>query len=331
MDVLKIMIDAVKGNAMENYTKGQTSEAIRNALIEMNGGSKKINPKTFHRGSEMYALVEELISVIIDEGFKDTDAIFNLVEYKNIADGDEQGFYVEDNSLFVVANSAAGIKGIRRQRIDNGHSVTVDTVLKSVRVYEDLNRLLAGKTSFDQFVNKVAASIKAQTLSDAYAAIEAISATTEGLSATYVVSGTQDGAEPMLDALIAHVEAATGKAARIYGTKAALKKIKTAVVADEAKSDLYNMGYYGKYNGTEMVALRQAHKPGTETFALNDSKLYILAGDDRPIKIVNEGDGILYEGDPLSNADLTQEYFFGQPMGVAVVCAEKFGVFTFSD
>lgn len=328
MEVLKMMIDTVKGKSMEGYSKGQTSEAIRNALIELNGGEKKIDMKKFYRGSEMYSLVEELIPVIIDEGFKDEDPIFNLVEYRNIKDGDEEAFYVEGNSLFMVADAAAGIRGVRRQRIDKSESVTVKTSVKIVRVYEEMNRLLAGKVSFDKFIENVAKSFKQQILADAYKAISEISKETAGLDQNYVIAGTAADNEDALITLIQHVEAATGKEARIYGTKAALRKVKNAVVSNEAKSDLYNMGHYGRFNGTEMVCMRQVHKAGTSTFLLDDSKLYIIAGDDKPVKVVNEGDGILYEGDPTANNDLTREYVYGQAFGTGVICAEKLGIFT---
>ena len=44
MELLQVMIDAVKGN-FGSYSKAESSEAIRNALIEANGGSKKIDIK----------------------------------------------------------------------------------------------------------------------------------------------------------------------------------------------------------------------------------------------------------------------------------------------
>ena len=193
MELLQVMIDAVKGTYQENYTKGQTSDAIRNALIEANGGSNKINIKNFYRGSQVYALIEELIPTIIDEGFKDEDVIFSLVDYRNIADGDEQEFEVEGNSLFAVADAAAGIKGVRRQRIDESQKVTVKTSMKIARVYEELNRLLAGRISFDTFVDRLAKSFKQQILADAYQAIDAIATDTVGLNADYVVAANVAG------------------------------------------------------------------------------------------------------------------------------------------
>ena len=101
-------------------------------------------------------------------------------------------------------------------------------------------------------------------------------------------------------------------------------------MSDEAKSDLYNIGHFGKFNGTDMVCLRQVHKPGTSEFVLNDNKIYIIASDDKPIKVVNEGEGLLVDGEATANNDLTKEYVYGQPIGVAAVCSAKMGIFTFS-
>lgn len=326
-NVLTIMVDAIKGDT-GNYTKAQASEGIRAALIEMNGGSKKINLKTFHRGSELFNLVQEWLPRVIDEGFKDYDPIFALVDYRNIAEGDEQEFDIEGESLLVVADAARGIKGVRRQRIDNMESVTIKTSMKIVRVYDELNRFLAGKVSYDKLVENVAKAFKQSALNDAYAAISTLSANTAGLNSTYVVGGSAFADDALLE-LIQHVEAATGKTARIYGTKTALMKLSGAQVSEQAKSDLYSAGYYANYYGTDCICMRQSHKAGTDTFALDDKKIYILAGDDRPIKVVNEGEGILHESDMFDNNDLTQEYIYGQAMGVGVAVGQKMGIYSF--
>lgn len=325
-EVLEMMINAVKGISSGEFSDAQISESIRKALIEMNGGSKKLSPKNFYRGSEMFALVEELIPVIIDEGFKDEDEIFKLIEYKNIKDGDENVFYTEGEVYFVVADAAAGIKGIRRQRLDNSQSVTVKTTVKMIRVYEELSRLLAGRVTFEKFTEAVAKAFKQKMLADAYAAINSIASTTVGMASDLLYTGAYD--EDELFDLVQKVEAKTGKAATIYGTKSALRKVTTATVSDQAKEDVYGMGYYGKFNGTPMVSLRQSYKPGTTEFNLSDDKLYILAGDSQPIKFVNEGEGLLIEADATTNTDLTQEYYYGQTYGVGVIVSEQFGIYT---
>lgn len=325
-DIISVALDCIKGKVAGNYSVSEVKESLRQALVDLNGGSTKINIKNFHRGNELFSVIEELIPAMIEAGLDQSNPIFNLVEYRNIAAGDVNEFATEGEAVFTVADTAAGIKGVRRQRIAGGETVKVKTTMKMVRVYENLGRLLAGRISFDKFVEGVADAFNKQIMADAVKAIEGIAANTVGLSAAYVQNGSFS--EATLLSIIDHVEAATGKTARIYGTRTALRKVTTATVSDEAKSDLYNLGFYGKFNGTEMIALKQAHKPGTENFALNDSKLYIIAGDDQPIKMVNEGEGILISKDATDNNDLTQEYIYGQMYGTGVICANKLGVYT---
>ena len=46
-----------------------------------------------------------------------------------------------------------------------------------------------------------------------------------------------------------------------------------------------------------------------------------LAGADRPIKVVREGDPLVLMGNPLQNADLTQEYLYSEKWGTGLVLA----------
>ena len=46
--------------------------------------------------------------------------------------------------------------------------------------------------------------------------------------------------------------------------------------------------------------------------------LTIVAGDDKPIKFVYEGDSIVLMGDPMQNADFTQEYLYGEKYGLGM-------------
>lgn len=326
--VLNIALSAIHGRKVGEYSSKETSDALREAFIEMNGGSTKINPKTLYRGSELYTLIETIVPAMIDEGIKSDSALMELVEYINIADGDENEFRTQGDTEFIVATSANGIQGVRRQRITDGSTVTVKTVTKSARVYDEFSRFMAKRIDFNDLVEGVARAFKKAMALDAYHCLEGITANTAGLNSTYVKSGSFD--EDELIALIEHVEAATGEKAKIIGTKAALKKVTTAVVSEKAKEDIYNFGYYGSFNGTPMIQIAQVHKPGTDVFALAQDKLWIVASDDKPVKVVNEGEGYMYEKPSTDNADLTQEYVYIQNIGTAVICAKKLGVKTIS-
>lgn len=323
-EILAVCIDNIRG-IQDKFSAKQTSEEIRNALIEMNGGSTKISPKTFRPGNPLFELVQELIPVIIDEGIKsENNPLFDLVEYRNIAEGDEQDFYIDSDAQFAVASAAKGVRDVRRQRISGGTTVSVPTDMKIVRVYENMGRLLSGRITWDKFVDGVAKAFVNAINEMAFNALKNITASTAGLNSTYVKSGSIT--EANLLALVEHVEAATGKKAKIYGTKTAIRKLGSAVTtSNEINTDLYNQGYYGKISGVPAFALEQAHVPGTDTFALPNDALWVIAADDKPIKVVNEGDGLLIERPYTENADLTQEYIYGQAVGTGVVVAEKLG------
>ena len=77
-----------------------------------------------------------------------------------------------------------------------------------------------------------------------------------------------------------------------------------------------------------MVAIRNQHRVGTETFIFPDDKLYIIASDDKPIKVVYEGDGLILEKDPMTNVDLSYEYLYAEKYGVGVIVNGKIGVYT---
>lgn len=323
-EILAVAIDAIRG-VDTKFSAKQTSEELRNALIELNGGSTKLNAKTFRPGNELFSLVEELIPAIIEEGINaSTNPLFNLVDYRNIAAGDEAEFYLDDEANFAVASTAAGIQGIRRQRIPGGTTVKVPTEVKAVRVYENLGRLLAGRIDFNKFVDGVAKAFTNYITEAAYKALAGMSTATAGLNSTYVKSGAIT--EANLLTLVEHVEAATGKKAMILGTKTALRKLGSSVTTSaEINSDLYNQGFVGKMAGVPCIGFNQAHRQGTDTFIFADDALYVIASDDKPIKVVNSGEGLLIERDANANADLTREYFYAQEMGVGVACAAKLG------
>lgn len=327
-NIVKLAVDAIEGKVSGNFSVDQTSETLREALIEANGGSTKVNFKTFQRGNALFDIVEEILPYITKEGLTGNEFFMELCDYRNLALGDEIEYWAEDNSTFIVADAANGTQGIRRQRLNIGENVKVKTQLKVVKVYEELNRLLAGRVDFNTFVDKVGEAIVKSTFTDVYNTFNGITAATAGLNSTYVISGTFDEGE--LVELVEHVEAATGKTAKIIGTKTALRKVTTAEISNEAKSDKYNVGYYGKFNGTDMVSVKQQHKVGTDTFVLDDSKVYVIASDDKPIKVTDEGEGLLSTTDPLQNGDLTQEYLYGQMIGVGLLVNGKIGVYTIS-
>ena len=320
-DIVKLAVDGYKGN-VEKYSVAQSQEVLRQALIEANNGSTVLNYKDIRDGkcNGLFSLIEEILSRTVVEGLQGDEYFNALVDFRNVAEGDQNLFLVEDNNLFVVAEAADGTQGIRRQRLGGVKETSIPTSLKVVRIYEELNRVLAGRVDFNEFIRKVAESFRQKLLNDIYALWSGATAADMGGVAYFPTAGTYDE-DDLLD-LISHVEAAAGgKTATIIGTKKALRNLKESIQSDGAKDELHNMGYYGKFFGTPCVAVPQRHQIGSTNFVLDDDVLTIIAGDDKPIKVVYEGNPIVLMGDPMTNADFTQEYLYGEKYGMGIVLA----------
>ena len=320
-DIIKVAVDAYHGN-VEKYSVGQSMELLRQALVEANGGSTTLNYKNIRDGkcNGLFTLIEEVLSRTVVEGLQGDEYFNALVDFRNVAEGDKNVFTVEDSTLFVVSEAADGTQGIRRQRLGGSTDVSIPTSLKVVKIYEELNRVLSGRVDFNQFINKVAESFRQKLLNDVYTLWSTATATDFGGTTYFPVAGAYD--EDELLELIAHVEAAAGgKTATIIGTKKAVRNLDITPFGDKGKEDLYNLGYAGKFYGTPVVVAPQRHNVGTTEFALDDDNLTIIAGDDKPIKCVYEGDPIVLMGDPMTNGDLTQEYLYGEKYGMGIVLA----------
>ena len=322
-DIVKLAVDAYHKN-VEKYSVSESQELLRQALIEANGGSTKLNYKNIRDGKcqGLFSLVEEILSATVLDGLHGDEFFMALVEERNLPEGDQNVFVVEDSDVFVVAEAADGTQGIRRQRLGGATEIAIPTSLKVVKIYEELNRVLSGRVDFNHLIDKVAESFRQKVLNDVAVAWNGVTRDNLGGVTYFPTAGAYNETE-LLD-LVAHVEAAAGgRPATIIGTKKALRNLVPAFQGQQSVNDLYTTGYYGNFYGTPCVFVPQRHKAGTTEFLVDDDVLTIVAGDDKPIKFVYEGDPLIIMGDPLANGDLTHEYLYGEKYGIGIVMAGK--------
>jgi len=326
--IILLARDMTRGQVSGNYSAAESSDVLRQALIEVNGGSSKVDLKSMRRNkTEIFEILEEILPVIVQESMSQDTFLTNFMEERNVAAGDALSFAADDNSQFIVSEIADGIARPRRQRIPHKTNVTIPTAWHAVRMYEEWSRFMAGRIDWNELVDRVGRAFRERLYQDIFTAFSGISASTAGLNSTYVTSGSYS--EEAILAIVDHVEAATGQRVVIVGTRPALRKCTSAVVADEAKSAYYNSGYYGKLAGVDMVAIRNVHIPGTDTFMFTDNVLYMMASGDKPIKLVREGDPWI-DDRMEGNADKTIEYTYQEKYGVGLIVNSKMGKYTIS-
>ena len=247
-NVVKLAVDAYQGK-IEKYSVGESMEVLHAALIEANGGSTTLDLRKIRDGKcqGLFTLIEEILSRTVVEGLQGDEYFNALVDFRNIALGDQNLFLTEDDDLFIVADAAEGTLGIRRQRLGGISEMSIPTSLKFVRIYEELNRVLAGRVDFNFFINKVSESFRQRLLNEIYALWNNATAADFGGVTYFPVAGAYD--EDELLELIAHVEATSnGKSATILGTKKAVRNLAPSIHGDIHLNDLYNMGLNFSYS-----------------------------------------------------------------------------------
>lgn len=321
MDIVRLAIDTYKGT-VKNFSVDESLETLRKALVDVNNGKNYLDYRDIRDGkcAGLFSILETIISRTSNEGFKGDEFFNTLVEYRNVGEGDQPEFTVEDTDLFIVSRVANGTQSLRRQRLVGSETFTVPTTMRAVKVYESINRLLSGRSDMNTFIRKISESFTQQKYNDIYTAFAAATVADYGGNAYFPAAGSYD-ADTTLD-VISHVEAAAGgKSAKIIVTKKTARTLAPDIQGSDSKNDLYNLGYYGKFYGTPVIVVPNRHKIGSTEFVLPDNEINIIAGDDKPIKFVTEGNGLIIPTNATDNADLTQEYLYGEKYGIGFTLA----------
>lgn len=244
-DLVKVAIDAYHGS-VANYSNQEAIEMLRKAAIELNDGKTTLDYKAIRDGkcAGLFTLIEEIIARVVVEDLTGDEYFNTLVDFRNIGAGDKNLFEIEDAALFSVDEIANGTQALRRQRLSGVSTFSIDTKRHGVKIYEELNRMLAGQVDFNKMIAKVAESYRRALLQEIYSLWSGATAADFGddpANPIYVVAGTYDE-DDLLD-IVEHVEAASGgKQAKIIGTKAALRKLAPSIQGADSRGDIYNMG-----------------------------------------------------------------------------------------
>jgi len=320
----KLCIDAYRG-VPTAFAEGNPTDVIVNKIKEANNGSTTIDYKAIRDGKcpELFAVIEELIDVALDVATLEDSPLKDMIETKNGEWGDKPEFLVPDNSLLTVDVVANGTQGIRRQRLIGGQKVPLTPVNKAVKIYEELILILSGRIDWVEFVNRVAKSFEREFYASVAKQFNNLS------TARFTVTASGSPSETGLLNLIEKVEAATGKTAYVLGTRTALRNFPMSQIGETVKDDYYAVGFSQSFNGTPCIRLKN-YLDAAGNFVLSDTRVYVLAGDDKIIKHYIEGEPIVIARDAADNADLTQEYTVIRREGIAVVVSATMGVYDFT-
>lgn len=330
-DIIKLAVDLTKGQ-VANYSIKESNEVLRNALGSLVGFSKNASQKELRRNfrenkAQIFSILEEVINETLHEGLE--GQFDGFADYRNLAWGDENLFKVPAKDIFRVALVSDGNQNLRRQRLKDGQEFKLSLDTYAVKVGEDLHRFLAGRVDWVDFMETIAKSFQIDlTQRVADAVYNSFNANASTYHKAFVGKAPT---ENELVEMAMHIEARTGEKVVIYGTKLALRKLAPNVTTDIMNNERNRTGYYGTISGIELREISQSHKIGTDEFAIDNNFVLLLPENpDKMIKVVNEGDAIIVDGQGTQNADMMQEYFIANKFGIGVITSKIYGFAKFS-
>lgn len=317
-DIQEISLDLYL-NQPKKYSADEANEILRNAILDACGG--KFDRYTFGQNKyKVFAVLSETLQVAV--GYAMYEKFSELADFHNVALGDTIKFKIEDTSLFKVYVTSRGNRDIDRQKLYDKY-ITVQTERIAIKIYEELDRMLAGRINWATMINRVADSMAHEIGRRIY---NAVYGAYDVLSAPYQVSMSGTFSATALETAIAHVEASTGKTAKVMGTKAMLGKITDAEVSDEMKNTKNKMGHYGVFRGTALEVLPQGHLAGTNTFAVNDSFLIVVPDGEKIVKVVTEGETIVDDKTDGDRNDEQIEFYMAENIGISVIKSNAYAI-----
>lgn len=333
-DFVKLLIDTAKG-CPKQYSVQDSNEAINRRFFELLGIDKTSNVKEIRKATrkhkvEIFEIIEEVIDERLVSGWGDNPFFRELVEERNLASGDTNEFYIPDNSILTVSKFSGNHHDLNRQKLGMGEYRSINTSWYGIKVYEDFVRYMAGRFDWAHYIEKLYEAVDKKVNDMLYSAFLGLD---DEVPAAYKFSGTIT--EEAILSMVEKVQTANGgKEVMIAGPRTALAKItaltNASMWSDEMKNTRNTLGGLGTWNGVPLVRIPQVFEQGTRTFAYPENKFFILPlTDNKPIKLVNEGDSIYNEvSDGTTNRDMTIEAEYMFKMGVATIVGADFATGT---
>ena len=334
-----LLHDATVGKGeVEGFSKKEVNDKIvsifRSAIgCDETSSAKEIRKAIRRNQSVVFDLLEETIDNMLITGWQNDPFMMKYVDQRNLALGDKNEFYTDDDSMLSVMKISGNHHDIIRQRLGAGTKTSVTTYWVGLKVYAEAERLMTGVEDWATFVSKIYEAYDNYIKQAIY---DTMVGYKDKIAATYKKTGSVT-AETLRE-LCELVEMVTGHPVVIMGTRTALRNV-TALqnaqfISDAMKNEHYNTGFLGMWEGYELVEIGQGFKSSdlAQKLVTNDILWIMPVVDNKFIKFVNEGDSQVYQvTDAGAHMDMTYDFEFQTKIGVAVMFNLAFGMYCMAD
>ena len=328
----QLLTDVALGR--QEVSKEEANKKIVEVFQGVLGITKESKPGDIRRALRrnqalVFDIIEETVQNLLITGWGNDPFFQKYVDQRNLALGDKNEFYAEDDSILSVMKVAGNHHDIIRQRLGAGTVQSISTYWCAVKVYAEFERVITGAEDFAKFVTKMYEAYDRYVKNALYDAMVGYATTLTGL-----FKKTGSVTTETLNELCELVSTATGYPVMIMGTKTALSKVialqNAQYISDAMKDEHYRTGTLGMWEGKELVEIPQVFEKGkVGQYKIDNTLIWVMpTADLKFLKLVNEGDTQLRAiTDKDTNMDMTYEQELQTKLGVAVMLNSAFGVY----
>ena len=318
----------------QKVTKAEANAKIVEVFQGVLGLDKNAKPaevrKAIRRNQALvFDIIEETVQSLLVTGWGNDPFMMKYVDQRNLALGDKNEFYAEDDSVLSVMRVAGNHHDIIRQRLAGGSVRSLETYWVAIKIYAEFERVVMGLEDWAKFITKVYEAYDRYIKNTVY---DTMVGYATALTGQFKKTGTMTAEG--LNALCDLVSTATGMPVMIMGTRTALANViklqNATYISDAMKDEHYRTGTLGMWEGKELVEIPQVFEKGkVGAYKIDNTLIWVMpVSDEKFIKVVNEGDTqLMTVADKDHNMDMTYEYELQTKLGCGVMLNGAFGCF----
>ena len=344
-EVKNLMFDLYKGELSDGITKAEAENKIREVSLKIFGLTKDSSKRDRKRayaeyGRQFFDVIEEITDWTVSTGLKENEWFTALVNYKNLAEGDENLFYNEHEEVILsIARMGKRHHDTMLQRLPEGSTYTVETDLYGAAVGADIDRYLIGQEDWTKLIDAITKAFIVMTQDLIFAEILAAPAKLPVQTGFVETGALAEGTRKKFNKMLQNVSVANDNAdVVIMGTMVGLQELENLIkvdwIASSQKESVASMGRLGNYGRYQLVEIPQRFAKNDVTRDVyDDNVLWVFAaGDEKLVDMVDVGETLIDEiterGEANGRIDDIMKYEVQRELGVATRLGKFFGQWT---
>ena len=344
-EIKNLMFDLAKNELSDGISKREAEETLREFTRQVFGVTKESSKREIRKARreherEFFDIIEEVLDFVVTTGLTDNEWFNTLVNYKNIALGDENLFVNKDTDVVLsVARYGRRHHDSILQRLPKQKTYSVETDIYGAAVGADIDRYIIGQEDWSDLVDHVAKAfiilVQNLIMTALAAAVNKLPAKSQFVKTIAFTKANKR----IIDTLLQDVSTANNSApVTIMGTTVALQNFENLVdvnwIANSQKEQVATMGRLGNYGPYQLVEIPQRFAQNDVTRKIyDDDVLWVFAaGDDKLVDVIDVGETIIDEiterGEADGRIDDTMKYEAQRELGVAARAGRYFGQIT---